>query len=325
MSGKAVRRARWSALGAAVAVALGAGGISISSAAISSGERAVFVSITPCRLFDTRPAYLIGPRSTPLNAGESYTQIVRGTNGNCTIPVDAVAVAMNVTVVNGTAGSFLTIYPSDVALPNSSSLNWQAGSPPTPNKVDVRLSADGKINFYNFAGKVDVLADVVGYYADHNFDDRYLPKNGSVVLGHPAFVNAGNTSFVSGCVVATSNVNLEASVPLPVGVTITSFKAFVIDSNGATDVTVSLIKTTAAQTTLASASTTATPGLTTITGTLGTPERVDSGEYFYLRFAPSVNFASMDICGAEVIYTAEPFGPWVGRRSAGTGVAFLRI
>jgi hypothetical protein len=55
-------------------------------------------------------------------------------------------------------------------------LNWTAGAPPTPNKVDVKLSASGSINLFNLAGNVGVLVDVVGYYADHNHDDRYYTK-----------------------------------------------------------------------------------------------------------------------------------------------------
>ena len=173
-------KARWAAVGAAVAVAVAVGaggGIAVTNAAVSSGERAVFVPINPCRLLDTRPATQVGPRNTPLGVGATYTQPVWGANGNCTIPSDAVGVAMNVTVTDGTAGSFLTVWPSDVATrPLVSSLNWQAGDAPRPNKVDVRLSADGKVNFFNAAGSVNVLADVVGFYADHNHDDRYPQK-----------------------------------------------------------------------------------------------------------------------------------------------------
>ncbi len=170
-------RARWAAVGAAVAVAIGAGGgIAVTNAAVSSGERAVFVPTNPCRLLDTRPATLVGPRSTPLGAGETYTQQVTGSNGNCTIPTDAIAVAMNTTVVDGTAGSFLTVWPSDAAKPLASVLNWQAGDAARPNKVDVRLSPEGRINLYNNAGTVNIIADVLGYYADHNHDDRYPQK-----------------------------------------------------------------------------------------------------------------------------------------------------
>jgi hypothetical protein len=176
-----VSRARWAAIGAAVAVSLGVGGVAVTNAVVNTGEKAVFVPIAPCRLFDLRPAPdLVGPRSAPLGAGETYTQAVRGANGLCDIPADATAVAMNVTAVGGTAGSFLTIWPSDISpRPLASNLNWVPGSPATPNKVDVKLSVDGNINMFNLTGSVSVLADVVGYYADHNHDDRYFTKTQS--------------------------------------------------------------------------------------------------------------------------------------------------
>ena len=40
------------------------------------------------------------------------------------------------------------------------------GGGPTPNKVDVKLSPDGKIEVYNFNGSVNVILDVVGYYTN---------------------------------------------------------------------------------------------------------------------------------------------------------------
>ncbi|MGB8860562.1 MAG: glycosyl hydrolase family 28-related protein [Ilumatobacteraceae bacterium] len=71
---------------------------------------------------------------------------------------------MNVTFVNPSASGYLTVYPPDAALPITSNLNWTAGQAPAPNAVTVRLSADGRVGFYNFAGTVDLIADVVGYY-----------------------------------------------------------------------------------------------------------------------------------------------------------------
>ena len=171
-------RTRWSAIGASVAVTL-AGGLAIPSAlaTVSSGERLVYFPMTPCRLLDTRPAPdNVGPRATAVAGHETYTQTVIGTNGNCTVPVDARAVAMNVTIANGTADSYLTVWPSDAAQPVASNLNWPAGSGPIPNKVDVKLSADGRISLFNNGGTVNVLGDIVGYYADHNHDDRYYTK-----------------------------------------------------------------------------------------------------------------------------------------------------
>mgnify|MGYP006883226752 CR=1 FL=1 len=137
----------------------------------------MYVAITPCRLMDTRAGSdNVGPRSTPLGPGEDVVVVIRGSNGACSIPSDAVAVAANVAVVNGTNASYLTLYPTGAQRPLTANLNWVAGAPPTPNKVDVRLGSDGAVRMFNFTGSVDVVIDVFGYYADHTHDDRYYTK-----------------------------------------------------------------------------------------------------------------------------------------------------
>ncbi|MEY3361583.1 MAG: hypothetical protein RL531_1302, partial [Actinomycetota bacterium] len=123
----------------ALALIIGAGGIgAIAIGAADGGTASVLVPIAPCRLVDTRPAPLtVGSRNTPIGPGQTITFQVTGTNGNCTIPTDATGIASNVTTVNPTAGSYLTVFPADAARPNASNLNWTASSPPTPNQVTV--------------------------------------------------------------------------------------------------------------------------------------------------------------------------------------------
>ena len=170
-------RSRWAAIGAAVAVTLGSGGLLTTSASIGTGERGVYVPIAPCRLFDTRPAPdNVGGRNTPLGPGDTFIATVLGTNGNCTIPTDAVGLTMNIAVINPTSASFLTVYPADASRPLAASANWTANQPPLSNAVTSDLSTDGKIAFYNLAGTVNIAADIVGYYIDHNHDDRYYTK-----------------------------------------------------------------------------------------------------------------------------------------------------
>jgi hypothetical protein len=181
------RRGRWAAIGAAVAVTIGGGAVvPFVSATSSSGTRAVVTSITPCRLFDTRPApNTVGPRATPLGQGDTHASAGRGVVGNCNIPAGAIGLVMNVTVVDGTAGSFLTVFPSDAPTrPLASSLNWTAGQAATPNQVTSLLSADGKVSFFNNAGSVNVLVDVVGFLEDHNHDDRYVKNNQPIVMSY---------------------------------------------------------------------------------------------------------------------------------------------
>ncbi len=170
-------RARWAAIGAAVAVCLGAGGFGLVQATIDSGERPVLININPCRITDTRDPDNVGPRSTPVGAGETYTISAHGSNGNCTLPATATALSLNVTAVGATEQTNVRVFPAGGALPTASNLNPSPGSPPVPNAVTVGLSADGEFNVFNFNGQVDLVIDVGGYYEDHNHDDRYYTKD----------------------------------------------------------------------------------------------------------------------------------------------------
>ncbi|MEP4650817.1 MAG: hypothetical protein ABJ314_11575 [Ilumatobacter sp.] len=224
-------RTRWAAVGAALAISLGAvglGGLNIASADVSSGDRPVFIPIAPCRLLDTRAASPVGPRATPLGAGETYTVTAHGDNGRCTgastIPVDAVALATNVTSVRATAVTFLTFW-GEGANPGTSNLNPRPNAAPTPNSVNTPLSTAGTFNIYNDAGTVDVLVDVNGYYALHDHDDRYELKPTQLVIDGLAFRPQSSTSNWTFDDVWEHSPSapfqcLVADVDLPIGVTL---------------------------------------------------------------------------------------------------------
>jgi hypothetical protein len=171
-----ISRTRWAALGAAVAVSLGAGGIGLVDAAIGSGERTVFVPITPCRLFDTRPEFQVGSRNTPLGPDETYNVAGLGAVGECTLPADAAGLVLNVTTVDASLPTFVSVWPAGQPQPNASHLNPAPGEPPTPNAVTTDLGASGEFSVYNKQGSVHLFADAVGYYVDHHHDDRYYTK-----------------------------------------------------------------------------------------------------------------------------------------------------
>ena len=169
------------AIGATLGVVLTIGATQAWQVTAAPGATdATFVAVSPCRLFDMRPAAAPATgKKTPLAAGAAniHTQQVTGNVGSCVgIPSGTVAVAMNVTIVDPTASSFLTVFPADQPQPNASSLNWTAGQAPTPNKVDVKLSADGKIKLFTESGTVNVIADVVGYYTPQQ-PGRAQPAN----------------------------------------------------------------------------------------------------------------------------------------------------
>ena len=56
-------RARWAAIGAAVAVSMGAGGVGFVQATTSPSGASAFVATQPCRVLDTRPGGFRAPSS----------------------------------------------------------------------------------------------------------------------------------------------------------------------------------------------------------------------------------------------------------------------
>ena len=325
-----LNRSRWSAIGAAIAVTIGAG-VALPSARATNtnggGAGVVLVPIVPCRLFDTRPGPdNVGPRTSPLGAADTYTQQVTGTNGNCSIPAAATAVALNVTAVHATAESYLTLWPADAQRPLASNLNWLSGAAPTPNKVDVKLSADGRVSLYNNAGNVDVLADVVGYYADHNHDDRYYSKaevDAAVETVTDRIVTArsdtypatsltpvgGTLQFSGGCTQEdTPGEVLVVPIVVPVGARLTSVELDLLDGFTTTPWTVKLFRyTVTGIDSVGAVIGTATglgTGVTVIQAAMLNPpdEVVVAGESFLVEFTAGFASGQNAFCDARVSY-----------------------
>jgi len=118
-----------------------------------------FHSIVPHRVLDSRGP--TGGWNAKLVAGADRPLTVTGATG---VPATASAVVMNVTVVDPTKESFLTVYP-DLPRPNASNLNFGAGQI-IPNLVTVRVGPGGVVRFANNVGATNVVADIVGYYDD---------------------------------------------------------------------------------------------------------------------------------------------------------------
>ena len=159
---------RFSVVHVGVAAALAAATVTgvgvIQQVGAAGGDTSsALVPIAACRLADTRVDG-VGVRRTPVGAGETVTFTVWGTNGDCSIPSTATGISANVTVVDPSAGSYLTVFPADVDRPNASNMNYSAGQAPVANSVTVKLSGDGKVNVFNNQGRVDVIVDVVGYF-----------------------------------------------------------------------------------------------------------------------------------------------------------------
>jgi hypothetical protein len=209
-------RTRWAAVGAAVAISLGAGGIGITHATTSSGERAIYTPINPCRLADVRPApNTVGPRTAGLGPDETYTLDGWGAVGDCNLPTGTSGLALNVTAVDPTAPTFLRLWPADGTQPTTSNLNPTPGEPPTPNAVNVGLSAAGKFSIFNRFGTVNVIVDVVGVYDDHNHDDRYYTKaeTDTAFQRNPVATVSSAAAYSNATTTATPVLSTSITVP----------------------------------------------------------------------------------------------------------------
>jgi hypothetical protein len=124
-------------------------------------------SLLPARLLDTRPGgatidgtFTGGSEGSPVGRNRPYELVVTGRGG---VPATGVAaVALNVTVTEPLASSFLTVWPTGFVRPNASSLNYSAGKT-VANMVIARVGANGSVSFYNSVLTTHLIVDVVGW------------------------------------------------------------------------------------------------------------------------------------------------------------------
>jgi hypothetical protein len=210
-------RSRWAAIGAAVAVTMGAGGGIAWYASAADSSPSSFISIVPCRLFDTRPPTdNVGDRSTPLTTGETFARPVWGTHGACTIPSTATAISYNLTVPDPTVTGFIKLYPGDAAVPNASAINPAAGGGTKANSGIVGLSAAGGIALFNQVGPINALLDITGYFvaaSPRAFSAWDTIPSGQTVTGSLGFSGTFGTStnFRSVSLPAKSSVSLSSA------------------------------------------------------------------------------------------------------------------
>jgi hypothetical protein len=113
-----------------------------------------YTALTPSRILDTR---LTGQT---LAANSSLNLLVTGGS----VPTNAIAVALNVTVTDTTAVAYLSVYPAGGTRPVLSNLNWVPNQT-IANLVIVPVGVDGQVTFYSDAGRTDVVVDLQGYFA----------------------------------------------------------------------------------------------------------------------------------------------------------------
>jgi hypothetical protein len=167
---------RWAAIGAAVAVTLGLGGVIGVEAA--GNAAALFVPVTPTRVLDTRDATNIGLTGSfttdasrkllvvgPIDTGASTREVV---------PAGAIAITFNLTVVTPSAGGHVSVRSGDATgVPATSNVNFGPGEvvantgsvsiPPTgAHAGEIDIFYKGSLP----GADTDVLVDITGYYVE---------------------------------------------------------------------------------------------------------------------------------------------------------------
>jgi len=123
--------------------------------------------LTPARIVETRAGNGFTTTDGRLQGGGAI-----GTRATLSIPVlgrggvpgsGVSAVALNVTAVNASAESCLTVFPGRTIAPNASNLNFNAGQT-IANSVIAAVGTDGTVSILNNNGLTDVVVDVVGWF-----------------------------------------------------------------------------------------------------------------------------------------------------------------
>ncbi len=117
-----------------------------------------FVPVAPARIVDSRLGIGTGVNG-PLGQGGGNSVAVAGVGP---VPTNATAAIVNVTSVNATIPSFITVWPTGSNMPTASTLNPRPGVP-VPNLAYLKLGTGGRLNVYNNSGSTDYIVDVFGF------------------------------------------------------------------------------------------------------------------------------------------------------------------
>ncbi|MFN0112380.1 MAG: putative Ig domain-containing protein, partial [Blastocatellia bacterium] len=150
-----------------------------SGGGVSANDLQFYPLAHPVRLLDTRVGFTgCDAPNAKIAGGTSRHQTAAGrTCDGLTIPANAAALVGNVTTVQS-GGGYLTLYPSDIAKPNSANSNYTANQI-LNNVFTVRLGAnDGAFKIF-VSTDTDLVVDITGYYAAPSASGLYfhpLPK-----------------------------------------------------------------------------------------------------------------------------------------------------
>jgi hypothetical protein len=143
-----------------------------------------YVPLSPARIVDTRcstspqpawcpsehlPAANASLKAIPPNGALNFTAA-----GIENVPISGAAAELNVTVISGKTGGYLTLYPAETPRPVASNLNFTSDAVHA-NQVVAVTGSSGMVSVYNSSSSpVDVVVDLEGYYSAAGSTAGYL-------------------------------------------------------------------------------------------------------------------------------------------------------
>jgi hypothetical protein len=146
-----------------------------------------FIALTPCRIMDTRSSQPFTGAFGPPSLTAYGTRQVPVPSSSCSVPANAGAYSLNITVVPPGALSFITVWPAGQPYPGVSTINDPVSGGVIANAAIVVAGTAGAIQVV--AGNpTDLIIDINGYYAS--------PTDGSGNTGIGAgALNNNSTGF----------------------------------------------------------------------------------------------------------------------------------
>ena len=232
-------------VGAIVVAALTMATTGFVAKATTAGS--AYTAVSPCRILDTRTA--TGPTAgMPVSGGSTLDVAVTGTftcGSGVTVPANATAVVMNLTVTAPTANGFIALYPTGT--PSSTSdVNFNTGQT-WANLTTTQVSSGGKVTVSDgqpsASSTVHVILDLEGYYgpqAATSTAGQYVPL--------PTPQRITDTRASSGCPNAGQSIGAGNSLTVQVtGAMNCSAGASGIPSSGVTAIVFNLTATDVSQ------------------------------------------------------------------------------
>ena len=170
------------------------------------------ITVDPARILDTRQPTGV-PAIAPVGPAGSITVQVTGVGG---VPANATGVIVTLTGTGATTATFVTATPTGTPRSTTSVLNVTPGQD-IANTVTMALGTGGKIDLYNNAGKIDLVADVTGYLLP---GAPGAPRVETTTIDVGAYSAAGRNIGLPlnfGCVDLATTGELFVDIPLPYG------------------------------------------------------------------------------------------------------------